>query len=186
MNEPWKSFIGVPDRSGAWIVWGESGSGKTTFTMQLCKEFATREKVLYNSLEEGNSKSIASAITRVGMIDVKQNFYLLDKESIEELKLRLSRKRSPKVCVIDSLQYSGLDYRNYLKLIEEFPKTLFIFISHADGKNPSGRTASKVRYDAMVKIRVEGYRAFAASRFLEGSGTFYDVWKEGAINYHGE
>lgn len=41
---------------------------------------------------------------------------------------------------------------------------LIIFISHADGKNPAGRSAKSVMYDASLKIYIEGYRAFSKGK----------------------
>lgn len=40
--------------------------------------------------------------------------------------------------IIDSFQYSGLNYKTYKEFKERHPKKLFIFISHAEGL-PSGR-----------------------------------------------
>ena len=33
----WKDAIGCPELTGSWIVWGNSGNGKTRFALQLCK-----------------------------------------------------------------------------------------------------------------------------------------------------
>ena len=59
---------------------------------------------------------------------------------------------------------------------------LFIFISHADGKNPEGSLAKFVKYDADVKIRVEGYRAMCLSR-LGGDKEPYTIWEQGAAQF---
>ena len=32
----WADAFGEPERRGVWFIWGQSGSGKTSFTMQLC------------------------------------------------------------------------------------------------------------------------------------------------------
>lgn len=58
----WKEFVGCPERSGVWFVYGRSGNGKTSFMMQLAKELAKHGKVLYNSLEEGQGKTLQNAI----------------------------------------------------------------------------------------------------------------------------
>ena len=34
---PWYDAFGTPERRGVWIIWGNSGSGKTSFALQLCK-----------------------------------------------------------------------------------------------------------------------------------------------------
>ena len=31
----WEAAFGRPDRTGTWIIWGESGNGKSTFVMKL-------------------------------------------------------------------------------------------------------------------------------------------------------
>lgn len=179
----WLEAMGRPEMTGTWIIWGGSGSGKTTFTMQLAKYLTRFGRVAYNSMEEGDSESIKRAFQRVGMREVKRRLVLLDNEAIDELKERLRKHKSPEVIIIDSLQYSDMSYKEYKALRDEFRNKLFVIISHAEGREPEGKVAKKVRYDAFVKIRVEGYRAFVVSRF--GGGRPYDVWPEGAAQYHG-
>ena len=179
----WKALIGEPELTGAWIVWGESGHGKTSFALQLAKYFATLGKrVAYDSLEEGASLSMKKAFMRTGMEEVKRKVILLDAEPIDQLIKRLKKRKSPDVVIIDSLQYTGMNYQDTLDLRSMFPKKLFVYISHADGKKPASRVAVSVRFDAFVKIRVEGYKAFAVSRY--GGGKPYTIWEEGAADYH--
>ena len=173
--------LGDVELTGSWIVWGGSANGKTRFALQLAKALAKHVRVAYDSLEEGLSLSMRHAIEAVCFSDVKRNFVLLDGESIDDLKERLRKQRSPKVVIIDSLQYTGLTYNEYKRLRDEFRSKLFIFISHADGHNPKGAVADSVKYDAFVKIFVEGYRAYPQSRF--GGGEEYVIWEEGAKQY---
>lgn len=174
----WLEAIGKPEVCGSWLIYGNSGNGKTRFAMQLCKYFATFEKVMYNSWEEGSSKSMVRAIEAVGMGEVKHNFVLLEQESMEDLKRRLRKRKSPRIIFIDSWQYMGANYSDYKQLRSEFKNKLFIIISHADGKSPAGRTAKSINYDAFVKIWVEMFRAFPISRY--GGGKPIDVWAEEA------
>lgn len=176
----WLLSIGLPELTGSWIIWGESANGKTRFALQLAKYLSKFVKVAYNSLEEGLSQSMKTAMSDVGMLDAK-GFLFLDKEPIPELKERLRKRNSPDVIFIDSLQYTGMSYNEYKKLRDEFPRKLFIFISHADGKNPKGQVAQSIRYDAFVKIPVIGYKAFPQSRF--GGGAEYIIWEKGAKDY---
>lgn len=37
----WKDAFDTPEVRGCWFVWGNSGNGKTSFVMQLCKELAS-------------------------------------------------------------------------------------------------------------------------------------------------
>jgi hypothetical protein len=175
--------FGRPELKGAWLIWAKSGSGKTTFVLKLCKYLTRFGRVAYNSMEEGDSESFKLACQRVSMEEVKAKFFILDNESIEELKERLRKHKAPNIVVVDSLQYSMMSYKDYVELKKEFPNVLFLFISHAEGKEPKGKVASSIQYDVSVKIRVEGYRAFPISRY--GGGLPFDIWKEGADKYHG-
>lgn len=181
----WLAAIGRPERSGTWIIWGMSGNGKTRFALQLAKYLCGFCRVAYDSLEEGLSLSMQRAIDEVGFADgqIKRNFLLLDKEPINELGERLSREKAPKAVIIDSLQYTGLTYSAYKELRDSNPSKLLIFISHADGRMPKGAVAQSIRYDANVKIYVEGYRAMPQSRY--GGGEPIDVWPLKSAEYWG-
>ena len=97
---------------------------------------------------------------------------------------RLNRKKSPRFVVIDSVQYWDVDYEKYKALKAAFPRKTFIFISHSKGKLPDGKTADKIRYDAGVKVRVEGFAAFVTSRY--GGNRPYVIWEDGAKRYWGK
>jgi KaiC/GvpD/RAD55 family RecA-like ATPase len=181
----WREAIGCPELAGTWIIWGESGSGKTTFTMMLCKYLSQFGRVAYDSLEEGDSESIKLALIRANMQEAK-GFVMLNAEPIDELSERLVQPKAPKIVVIDSVQYTQMTYRDYIAFKAKHRATLLIFISHAEGALPEGKTANKIRYDAHVKIRVQGYRAFITSRFSINSAGTIDIWPEMAVKYHGE
>ena len=181
----WLESFGEPERSGSWLIWGPSGNGKTRFALQLAKYLAQFEKVAYNSLEEGASLSLRKAIIETGLLEVKRRFVVLDKEPIEELEARLMKHKSPNIVFIDSLQYTGFTKMQYKAFVNKFPNKLFIFISHAQGKNPEGRLGLAVRHDANVKLRVEGYKVPApVSRY--GGGKSFTIWPDGAADYWGE
>jgi len=173
----WLASIGKPEMKGSWLIWGKSGNGKTSYALQLAAYLARYVKVAYNSVEEGLSLTMQKAIERVNMgEESKRNFTLLDKESIEDLMKRLKQQRSAKVIFIDSLQHSQMSKQQYITLLQTFPNKLFIFVSHAAGTEPAGKVAAFVRYDANVKVYVEGYYANAMSRY--GGGERFDVWPE--------
>lgn len=180
-NDEWQALIGEPELKGSWIIFGDSGNGKTTFALNLAKHLSKFKKVAYNSLEEGTKLSISRAIKRVDFTKVADNFRLLQGDSYKEINERCSKQKSADVFIIDSIQYFGIDKKQYKKLLIDHPTKLFIFISHAEGKLPQGTTAKAIRFDADVKIRVEGYKAFCMSRF--GGGEPYIIWKEGSDKY---
>ena len=178
----WLDSIGCPEVTGTWIIWGNSGNGKTRFALQLAKYLTSfGRKVAYDSLEEGVSLSLRNAITDCNMQEVARRFILLDKEPIPELIIRLKKKKSPDIIIIDSVQYTGLTYSDYKVLRDTFRNKLFILISHADGSQPSGRVARSIRFDANVKVWIEGYQAFPMSRY--GGGEPYTIWEEGAASF---
>ena len=182
LSPAFEKQLGKPERSGVWFIWGESFNGKTAFCMQLAKELTKSGMVYYNTLEEGTRKSFQKAVITQNMREVKNKFSIGNKEPIEELKVRLRRKKSPHIIFIDSIQHAELTKKQYKELIREFDNKLFIFISHAEGKKPKGSLADFVRYDADVKIRVEGYKAIFLSR-LGGDKEPYIIWAEGASQF---
>lgn len=179
----WAKSFGMPSRTGVWIIWGESANGKSSFAMQLAKELTKYGKVAYNSLEESLSLSFQQNMQRCRMEEAGGRFQILDREPIAELGERLKKKRSPDFIIIDSLQYSGLNYKEYKRLKEQHPSKLFIFISHADGDKPKGATAMSIQYDADMKIMVRGYRAICKGRFIPEAGNHYTIWADAEAKY---
>lgn len=180
----WAEAFGEPEKNGVWFIWGRSGSGKTSFTMNLCKELAKFGKVAYDSLEEGFSLTMKNALVKAGMQDVARRFVLLC-EGMEELDARLSRRKSPDIVVIDSFQYTQMSFKDYQDFKGRHRDKLLILISQADGNKPSGRTAVSVMYDATLKIWVEGYRAISKGRYFGNKG-YYTIWEERAKAYWGD
>lgn len=181
----WRDAFGTPERRGVWMVWGNTGNGKTSFVMQLCKELCRFGRVAYDSLEEGACLTMQNTLKRFNMQEVNRRFLLLDAEPLDQLSLRLKRQKAPDFVVIDSFQYTQMTYAQYIRFKEQHRNKLLIFISHASGKNPDGRSAKKVAFDAALKIYVEGYRAFSKGRFIGPKG-YYDIWPEEAAKFRGE
>ena len=180
----WLECFGNPELTGSWFIYGNSGNGKTSFVLQLCKYLTKFGRVAYNSMEEGDSESMRLAFMRSGMEECARRIVLLDNESIPELKVRLKKHKSQKIIVIDSVQYSGMTYLEYKELRNEFRDVLFIIISHAEGRNPADRRATSIRYDASVKIFVEGYKAYITSRYRAGDIKEYVIWDKAATQFH--
>lgn len=167
----WKAAFGTPERVGVWFIWGNSGNGKTSFVMQLCKELCKYDRVLYDSLEEGACLTVQNNLKMHGMSEVSRRLAFIQ-EDMEALKKRLRQHKSYNIVVVDSFQYTRMSYRDYISLKEAFPNKLFIFISHAQGKNPRGDAAVGLMYDATLKIWVEGGIAFSKGRFKGQTGEY--------------
>lgn len=177
----WLASFGLPEMSGVWIIWGNSANGKTRFALMLAKYLTLFGKVIYNSLEEGARQSMKRAMIDTGMAEVSKRFTLLHREPMDELKVRLRNRKSANIVFIDSLQYTGMSRKEYIALKEEFPNKLFIFISHAEGKQPAGKLAKFIRYDADQKLHTEGFKVFGNGRF--GGGDPFVISKEKSDQY---
>lgn len=183
--DEWKGCLGKEiARHGVVFFWGNSGNGKSSAVMAFAKMLSGFGRVLYVSKEEGYSLSFQHTLARFSMADCGASFQVIDQEDLESLTERLSRPRSPEFVVIDSVQTMGMTYRDYRALKERFRSKLFILVSQVDGKQPDGRPARKMMYDADLKIWVEGYTAFSKGRFIGETGK-YIVWARGAAEYWG-
>ena len=181
----WADAFGQPERTGIWFVRGNSGNGKTSFVMQMCKELCKYGRVVYDSLEEGDSLTVQESFIRHGITAANRRLQLLNCEPLPELSKRMTGRKSPDFYVVDSFRYAQTGYREYIKFKEAHRDKLVIFTSHADGRNPEGRAARSVMYDSTLKVWVEGYRAFSKGRFIGATGEFV-VWGGGAAKYFGK
>lgn len=174
----WKKLIGEPEVAGSWIVWGLSGNEKTRFCLQLAKYLASFQKVFYNSKEEGLKKSFDNAVKAVGLKGVGERFSF-HSEDLYQMMARLYKKRSPNIVIIDSVQFLNLTKEQYELLLSEFPKKLFIFISHAKGHEPKGEVADAIRYNSDVKIEVFKFLAMPRENTRFGGSKPFIIWEEG-------
>lgn len=184
----WLASIGMPVLRGTWLIYGGSGSGKTSFCLQLAKYLSQFCRVLYNSLEQGLSPTMQAAWIAGGMDEAGRRVKLLDREGYDELFERLGKRQSPEIVIIDSINYlRGLRLCDYQLLSQRYRKKLFVVVAHEKGGEPKGALAQAIRYDADVKIRVEGYRAMVTSRYATGEvgGDDYIIWEDGADAYWG-
>ncbi len=174
----WKEFIGKPELSGSWIITGNSGNGKTRLAVKMAKYMTQFGKVAYNSIEEGFSESIKKAWIEEGMKEVAGKILLLDKEPVDDLLERLNKQRSPDIIFIDSIQFTHKSQVFLKKMIDRYNNKLFVFISHAEGSKPMGRTAKAIEYVSNVKIFVSQFMAYPKSRY--GGNQPFTIWEEGA------
>jgi len=177
----WYDAFSCPERTGVWFIWGNSGNGKTTFILELIKELSRFEKIVFNSLEEGTSHTLQKSFLNLNMNEVNDRL-LVVQDSPEELVERMRAKKSPGVAIVDSFQYFQMSYKQYIDFKRKLSGKLIIFISHADGNQPAGRSAKSVAYDATLKIWVEGYKAISKGRYMGPIGE-YVIWPERATMY---
>lgn len=164
-------------------VWGGSGNGKSDFAIQLANELAGHGKVLYMSLEMGQELSLKIMLER-HKISSNKILFTNHEFGYGDLFQLLEKRGAPQFIVVDSCDYLGIDYNEYKQLKKTFYDKAFIFLCHARYQQPASRTAEKIRYDADVKVRVEGFVAFVRSRF--GGNKNYLIWRKGAERYWGK
>lgn len=173
----WYKFIKQPQNRGIWIVWGQSGSGKSSFIMQLAKELAKTKKVLYNTLEEDpDDDELIQRQIDFNMTDVKDKFYVQNYK-YDELWQCLENRNPPDVIIIDSLTYFTKDFDEYMKFKKRFRNKIIIFTAHANGDKPKTEIEDRVKFDAKMKIQINGFLATCRGRTASG-GTFI-IYKEG-------
>lgn len=176
----WYEAFKQPQNRGVWYVWGGSGSGKSSFAMQLAKELAKSGNVLYNVLEEETDDSDFIDRTVVfQMQDVKESFHA-QRFSLQELDAYLEKRNSAHYIIIDSLPYFLESWQQYQIFKQKWAtKKVLVFIGHAEGKNPASELQKKVMYDAKMKIFVSGYLATCKGRTIGPNGGRFIVWQEG-------
>ncbi|MCQ2251585.1 MAG: DNA repair protein RadA [Bacteroidales bacterium] len=190
---PWLRSFGRPVLKGIWMVWGVSGVGKTNFLLQLAKYLSqfVPNKVIYDSLEEGLSLTIQEAWDRQHLKEAGTKVGLYNAVELEELDHKLSKKKSPDVVIIDSLQKLKykLRYNDIDNMRKRHPNKLFIIISQVGERGePKGEVAKAVRHDADIKMVLDGYRAHIITRYADSQGNGgedFVYWQEGADIYDG-
>lgn len=172
--------FGKPAINDTWLIWGSSGSGKSSFVMQLAKELTKFGKVKYVGYEEGISKSYQKRLKDFNMVEHHGDYSTI-LDGYDDLCESLRRQRSGNFIIIDSIQLSGWTYAQAEDLIKRFPKKSFIFVSQEDKGEPLGYDAKRLLYLASVKIKVAGYRAYSKGRYSENPAVSFPVWQKGII-----
>lgn len=182
LEEKWVHALGELKQGFRLIVWGESGNGKSNFVMQLAAQLLKSLGAgLYLSLEEKQGPTMQRLIERYIGEDYRQLIKFPDRHTTyAELMAYLKKPRTPNWIVIDSVQYFDFESEKRYKAMEEaFPHKNFVFVSHAKGRQPDGRVADKIRYDAGIKVFVRKDIAYIMhSRY--GGHTNFVIWEQGA------
>ena len=181
-GEEWSGPFGHPAENASWFISGASANGKSSFVMQLAKEFCKYGTVLYLSYEEGVSQSFQRRMGYLHMDEAQGKFRVATSDTFEELEARLEKPKSAKFVIVDSFQVSGWDnYDMAVALMRRFPRKCFVFVSQEDKSQPTGKPARRLRYICDMKVRVMGYKAYCMGRSTENAGSYYVVWKEGIL-----
>ncbi|UWY28836.1 bifunctional adenosylcobinamide kinase/adenosylcobinamide-phosphate guanylyltransferase [Flavobacterium sp. TR2] len=179
--------FGNPQKKSRWFIWGDSSSGKSSFIMQLIKEFAKTEKTILISKEEDlDDENLQDRLKLFQMQDVANNFNVID-DNVEQLINRLEQRNSAQVVVIDSVSYFFLGYtfEDYLNFRKRFKEKTLVFIGHAKGQNPKTDFEDRIKFDATQKVVVSGYLATNKGRKYGPNAKQFVVWQKGYEDLHG-
>lgn len=184
IGDGWDKCLGGLPKTGIVIIWGCSGNGKSGAAMSLCRELGNYYKILYVASEEGFGVSIRNTIRRYDLAALRAKFQV-SLDTYDDLMERLAKRESAHVVVLDSPQSMGLKKSQFAELKEKYgDKKLLIFVCRAEGKEPLGKVAQMIKYDADVKIWVSGFKAFSHGRFYGETGEKV-IWEEGAFKAYG-
>ncbi|MDR2964011.1 MAG: hypothetical protein LBU90_10335 [Bacteroidales bacterium] len=195
----WHDSFGCPPVSGSWILYGSSGSGKTSFALQLAKYLTNYERVLYWSIEQGNSKTFQKAWKRENMQECGSNIIVADGDTGFEMIIKtMTQRKGRNILIVDSL--TPLRYFNefkngvhsiksfgvaeYIKFCKRMKGKLIIWISHEKQGLPDTTVGDYIMKLADLKMRCEGYKVMTNSRAGESMKDFI-VWERGAREYKG-
>ena len=182
----YRDVLGSPEKSGVWTIYGKEKNGKTWGCLLLADYLAKFVKVLYISAEEGIRDSFKKAIKRAKIDVSNRNLHWLPYQPIEMLKERLRKRGAPRVVFMDNATVYNDELKgenNLLSLIEEFPNTLFIIISHEERNEPYTALGKLAKKLADVIIRAQGLTLIVSGR-CPGGNIAVDVEK--AALYHGQ
>ena len=180
-DDVWLQAFGEPEANFSMIIYGKSGNGKTEVAVKFMKYMTKFGKCLYDSFEQGFSRSLQQAWIRQKIEEVSAQTLVVHKEPFEELVSRLRKKKSPRTVFIDSVQYIKLTYEQWQYLRTQFPRKRFIMIAHAERDDPKGGAAKAIEFDVDIKVLIKGFQLFPRSRF--GGNEPFVFYEQGHQNW---
>ncbi len=183
----WADAFGKRDFGGAWLVYGREKHGKTTFALMFARVLSHKEPVLYISAEEDpRSSDFQAAMMRAGIMVGDRNLYFLPYMDFEDIAATLRKRRAPRIVFLDNLT----KYRRRVRpdrltdLLDEFPKTTFVFLGHENPKDgePLGALAFECKIFGAMVIRIEGLVAKVIGRG-DASGELVIDEKQASLYY---
>lgn len=184
----WLESFGEPPVTGSWIIYGTSGSGKTGFALKLAKYLTRFDRVLYWTLEQGNSKTFQNAWKRDKMADCGTGIMVADEDaSFEMIEKSMNQRKGRGILIIDSLtplKGQSFNIVAYERFRKKMKGKLLIWVSHEKNGIPDTNVGDYIMKLADMKIRVEGFVAMTNTRAGHRMKDFV-VWEKGAEEYIG-
>ena len=120
-------FLGELPKQVLMMVWGEPGSGKSTFCLKLANELAKENTVLYWSIEESIGESLLYKLKQFNIGEPKLIFTIVDnlRHFLKEIEVI-----RPYHVVIDSVNVASIKKAEHLIKIRNLIKGFLIYIFH--------------------------------------------------------
>lgn len=166
LSEEYAYLMGEPEKRFIAIHYGESGSGKSVYTLRFADYFARNHgKVLYNSHEESVNKTIQSRINNFH-IDAG-NLFVAKALSFERM-CHYIEKNYYKLVIIDSVKYMGFSFDQLKELRRRFAKRkLSIILVDFGTAKYSPASGKDLLHAADVKMFFKNGRVVSESRYLD-------------------
>jgi predicted ATP-dependent serine protease len=174
VSEEVRNHLGDLERGFTMLIYGESGSGKTTYALGYLAPYlaAYHGKVYYNSKENGEGSAVQHVLkhSRMAAHVPEGRMYFGDRDNYEEMLNKIKGLR-PSFIFIDSLDYMNLtqqQYKHLEALCHKGPKRYWsslIVISWSQGGKPKSQHGKAIEYMVDVKVTVERGTLRAKSRY---------------------
>ncbi len=194
----WRNTFGTPAPNGVWTIQGRSGSGKTTFALQLVKYLRHLQKrVIFWSLEQCGDYGFQQAVRRANLSKGGGVVFFGNEADAEtEIMSLMERPRGHyDVLIVDTLtalhynRVRGFLQRDFNALAKRLQNRLIVFVCHekeGSGGQIETPAGDYIKQQANVKITVVGFTAYANARtgFVNGGGEPYVIDEALANEYH--
>lgn len=185
----WKDSFGMPPKNAQWLIYGESGNGKTEFCVQLAHYYTNFGKVAYISLEQGISATIQEPFMRYEFSNRPYGIKLYERKNrslstYDEVKAFV-QKTNYRIIIIDSLNYMKVNAAQFIEISEIAKKRKRTLINVAWGKGDKPKSSAGEDIEFMVdeKIYVDRY-AIPHPKSRCGGHLPFIIWEEKAKEYH--
>jgi archaellum biogenesis ATPase FlaH len=166
LGAEYAALLGTLQTRFVMMLYGQSGSGKSVFALQLAARLAREGKVLYNSHEEKDNKTLQDRVNMFG-VDAAR-LYIGVSLDFDQMVEKIRRNHYHFV-VIDSVQYMSFTYDQLIRLNELFRrKKKFGVIMVSFGSSPGNPDRARdLLHASDVKCRFHDGRLTVVSRYLE-------------------
>jgi len=166
LGERYNTLFGIMQTKFVMMVYGRSGCGKSVLVLQLCEELSKHGKVLYNSHEERDNKTLQDRVNDFEISSKKITIAV--SVPFDAMCEKISRGHYSYL-VIDSVQFMSFTYEQLKQLIHLFKKKKkfgIIMVSRGDAKyNP--KSAIEHLHACDVKCFLKSGHIDVESRYLK-------------------